>query len=114
MQQAHETAGVADSLPEPDDGFAGPLAVVCGQGRVLGHALGLVDGRDGKDEQQGQGGPRDKGQQLGLRDGVDVVDLERAAEAQAVQQRRHELRVGFEGDEGRRGARGRVGVGLCC
>lgn len=109
MQQPHHAARVAYSLPPPHDGLALALALVLVGDGVLGHAVALVRGANGEDEQQREGGPRDKGQQVRVRQGVDVVQGEGGGHAEAVRQRRHELRVGLEGDEGR-GALVRVRV----
>lgn len=100
MQQAHEAARVADGLAEPDDGLAVALAGVLGQGGVLGEAVALVRGRDGEDEQQGEGGPRDEAQHVGVVQAVDVVHAQLRGQAELVQQVAHELRVGLERDEG--------------
>ncbi len=62
--------------------------------------MGLVGGRDGEDEQQGEGGARDEGEEVGVGEGVDVVDGEGGREAELVEEGGQELGVGFEGDEG--------------
>ena len=100
MEQAHEPAGVADGLAEPDDGLAVAPAGVRGQGGVLGEAVALVRGRDGEDEEQGEGGPRDEAEHVGVVQAVDVVDAQLLGQAQLVEQVAHELRVGLERDEG--------------
>lgn len=110
MQQAHQAARVADRLAEPEHGLAVALARVLGQRGVLRQALRLVDGRDGEDEQQGQRGARDEGEHLRVLERVDVVHLQRGAEAQRVQQAAHQLRVRLERDEGR-GASRWIGIG---
>lgn len=93
VEQAHEAAGVPDRLLPPHDGLAVALAPVLLDAGVLGQARGLVGGAHGEDEEEGEGGARHEGQQLGLRDAVDVVDLQRAAQAELAQEGRHELRV---------------------
>lgn len=106
VEQAHKAAGVPDGLLPPHDGLAIALAPILVDAGVLGQARGLVGGADGEHEEEGQRGPRHEGQELGLRDAVDVVDLQRAAQAELVQERRHELRVRLERDEGGRGGAG--------
>lgn len=100
MQQAHEPAGVAYRLAEPDDGLAVAAARVLGQGGVLGEAVALVGGRDGEDEQQGEGGARDEAEHVGVVEAVHVVDAQLLGQAKLVEQVAHQLRVGLERDEG--------------
>ena len=100
VQQPHEPARVADGLAEPHDGLAVALAGVLGQGGVLGEAVALVRGRDGEDEQQGECGPRDEAEHVGVVQAVHVVHAQLLGQAEVVQQVAHELRVGLEGDEG--------------
>lgn len=100
VQQPHEAARVAYGLAEPDDGLGVALAGVLGQGGVLGEAVALVRGRDGEDEQQGEGGPRHEPEHVGVVQAVDVVHAQLPGQAEVVQQVAHELRVGLERDEG--------------
>lgn len=100
MQQPHEPARVADGLAEPHNGLAVALARVVREGGVLGEAVALVRGRDGEDEQQGEGGPRHEAEHVGVVQAVDVVHAQLRGQAELVQQVAHELRVGLERDEG--------------
>jgi hypothetical protein len=80
VQQSHQPAGVADGLLKPKDALTVTLAGVLGQSGVLGQAVGLISGRDGEDEKQGEGRPRDESQELWVLERVDVVHLQRVAE----------------------------------
>lgn len=110
VQQPHEAARVPDRLAEPQHGLLRAFTLVLVQQGVLGQAVALVGGADGEDEEDGEGGARDEGEHVRVGEGVDVVDLEGRGEAELVEEGGHELRVGFEGDEGR-GCGG--GVGVC-
>ena len=88
----------------------GAAARVRGEQGVLGEPVGLVRGRDGEDEQEGEGRPGDEGEEVRVREGVDVVHGEGGGDAERVQEGGHEGGVGFEGDEGRGGGGG-VGGG---
>ncbi|CAI4219754.1 unnamed protein product [Parascedosporium putredinis] len=56
VEEADGPAGVADGLPEPDDGFGGADAGVVGCVGVLGLAVAVPGGGEGNDDQEGEGG----------------------------------------------------------
>lgn len=74
MQKPHQPTGVAYGLTEPDR-LRIALAVVFFQQGVFREAMAFVRGRDGEDEEEGESGPRDKGEQIRVGQRVDVVNL---------------------------------------
>jgi len=81
MQQANQTAGMADRLPEPDDGLLGASAGVVLSGPVFGLADFVPGGRHGDCDEQGVGGAGDEAEEGGLVERVDVVEGEGGWEA---------------------------------
>ena len=93
VQDAHHAARIADGLPEPDGVFVGAVAGVDGPGGVLGVPRLFVARRHGEDEEQGERGPRDVCEEVGVREGIYVDKGQAAREAQLVDQGGHKLGV---------------------
>lgn len=81
MQQANQTAGMADGLLEPDDGLLGASAAIALSGPVFGFADLVRGGRYGDGDEQGVGGAGDEAEERGLVERVDVVEGEGGWEA---------------------------------
>lgn len=95
MQQANQTARVADRLLEPHDLLVGPAAVVLVLCGILVAPELLVSVVDGEDEEQGVGRARHEGQQVGVVDAVHVVEAEGAGEPELVHEVRHYFGIVF-------------------
>lgn len=66
---------------------------VGGSEGVFGVAVGLVAGRGGEDEEEGEGGARDESEEVSVCQGVDVYEGELGGESEAVDQGGHQLGV---------------------
>ena len=97
VQQADQAAGVADRLLEPDDRLVGPASVVVGLGGVFVAPEALVRVVDGEDEQEGVGRAWHEGEEVRVRDAVDVVEVDGRGESELVDEIRHYFGVVFCG-----------------
>ena len=109
MQKTHHATGILDRLRPPQDGLCISLALVFIDQAILCHAVALVYGANRKHKQQSQRWTGDESKEVGVGQGVDVVHLESVRDAKLVDERGHELRVRFEGNEGWAAA-GRIGI----
>ena len=73
VQDADETAGVADGLFVPNDGFVRATALVVWLAIIFTNAEGLVRVVDGEDHEESTCRAGHKGKQFGLVDAEDVV-----------------------------------------
>lgn len=111
MQESHKSTRIPNSLRPPKHRLRIALAVVLIHQAILSHTVALVRGANGEHEQKSQRGARDKGKQVRVGEGVDIVHPEGRRHAEFVDERRHELGVRLEGDKSRASVRG---VGICC
>lgn len=84
MEYAHETTSITDGLFEP---YGVLLISVSGMIHTLGvflDAVGFVAGGDWEDEEEGEGGTGDKGEEIGVGEGVDVSEGEGGGDAKGV------------------------------
>ena len=72
---------MADRLLEPHDGLCGAGGGVGGLGVVFGVAGAVVDGGGAK-EDEGVDGAGDEREEVGVGDGVDVVEAEAGGDAE--------------------------------
>jgi len=90
MQQADQTARVADRLLVPYNFFFGRFwGVVIGFGGVFVLAEGFVGAGYGEDEEQGVGGAGDEGEEVWVGDAEDVVEGECGGEAEGLEEGGH-------------------------
>ena len=95
MQQADQTASIADGLLVPDDLFARPVSLVVLFRLVFLHTESLVRVGDGEDEEERIGGAWHEGQQLRLVDAENIMERQLPGQPQIVHQRRHDVGVVF-------------------
>lgn len=95
-RETDRAAGVANRLLQPDDVRLIEARTLCPPAILL--CLGpLKRGRVGKDEDEGERGPGHKGEQVRVREAVDVVKGEVLVEAKLVDEVREDLWIVFNG-----------------
>ena len=117
MQKTHHTTGILDRLRPPQDGLSISFSLVFIRQAILCHAMAFIHGANGEHEKKSERRAGDKGEEVGIGQGVDIVHLESVRDTKLVDEGGHELRVRFEGNEGWAAA-GRIGIGgqrhICC
>lgn len=109
MQQSHHTTGILDSLRPPQDRLCISLALVFIRQAIFCHAVALVHGTNWEHKKKSERWAGDESEEVGIGQGINVVHLESVRDTKLVDERGHELRVRFEGNEGWAAA-GRIGI----
>lgn len=91
MQQSHQAASVANRLLVPDDLFVRAATLVLGAVFVFFDAELLICLIHRKYQEQSMGGAGHKGEQLGLVDAENIVEVELLAETELVHECAHHL-----------------------